>query len=414
MRMLTTGPAQTPQFDAAGSSGAALPRGPILDWSSFENESAPAMPSVESLPHTAFTTSGRAAIYQALLQLELPAASTVLVPSYHCPTMIAPVFLANFKVAYYGLGTDGLPKLDTIDAATAAASGAIIVAHYFGLPRSLAQVRQWCDQHGIALIEDCAHCYFGQAGARPVGAWGDFSTASLSKFFPLSEGGVLASAHRPIADLRLARPSLRTQLKAGLDVLEHAAQHGRLAGVNRVLALLFRLKNSHLRPAAHARVPSGSPATNMLHECDMARIAQSPLWASMLLKAVLPRGRIIARRRRNYVLYDQHFAVTRSARPLFSLPSASCAPYVFPLWVEDADRVYRALRQQAMPVFRWDRTWPGIPRLDGDVGPIWSHHVLQLLCHQDLSEKDIARTARAVQDLLAANHPGPAALPANP
>ena len=168
---------------------------------------------MEDLAHAAFTTSGRAAIYQALLQLKLPAGSTVLVPTYHCPTMVAPVPLANLNVAYFGLHADGLPDLGSIDTATATRSRAMIVSHYFGLARSLAEVRQWCDQHGIALIEDCAHCYFGEAGARPVGAWGDYSTASLSKFFPVSERGVLASAHRPITDLRLTPPGLKAQLK---------------------------------------------------------------------------------------------------------------------------------------------------------------------------------------------------------
>ena len=64
--------------------------------------------------------------------------------------------------------------------------------------------------------------------------------------------------------------------------------------------------------------------------------------------------------------------------------------------VDDADRIYHALKAQALPVFRWDRIWPGTPRLKGDVGPLWSQHVLQLLCHQDLSVADIERTALAI------------------
>jgi hypothetical protein len=36
-----------------------------------------------------------------------------------------------------------------------------------------------------------------------------------------------------------------------------------------------------------------------------------------------------------------------------------------------------------------------------DLGPSWSHHVLQFLCHQDLSEADITATAVATLTLLA-------------
>ena len=380
-----------------------LPRGPILDWSSFKIVHAPGISSVENLAHTAYTTSGRAAIYQALLQLQLPPESTVLVPTYHCPTMIAPVLLANLNPSYFGLRPDGLPNLDTIDAATAGKSTAMIVAHYFGLAHSLAEVRRWCDERGIALIEDCAHCYFGEAGERPVGAWGDFATASLSKFFPVSEGGLLASAQRPISDLRLLPPSFKAQLKGWIDVVELATKYKRFTGVNSALKLLFRLKNSNSRLDQKTASPTAATATNMMRDCDMARIAQVPLGAAMTLKVVLPRGRMITRRQQNFACYVKHFEDVRGAKPLFPLataPLSRVAPYVFPLWVDEADRVYLALRAQGLPVFRWDRIWPGTPHLDGDVGPQWSRHVLQLLCHQDLSQVDIERTCRAILGLL--------------
>lgn len=378
----------------------ALPRGPILDWSSFKIVDAPGLSSIEDLAHTAFTTSGRAAIYHAVLQLRLPPASTVLVPSYHCPTMVAPIILANLKVAYFGLRADGLPNLDTIDAATASKSKAMLVSHYFGFARSLAEVRQWCDDRGIALIEDCAHCYFGQAGERPAGAWGDYATASLSKFLPVPEGGLLASAHHPIAHFQLAPQSFKAQLKGWVDVFEPATKYKRFKGLNSALAVLFRIKNSRLRPQAKIESPAESATASMMRDCDMSRITQAPLGSSMILKTILPRGRIIARRQQNFAIYARHFAHTEGAKALFPLPLKTVAPYVFPLWVDDADRVYHALRAQALPVFRWDKIWPGTPQLDGDVGPLWSQHVLQLLCHQDLSAADIERTAAAILSLL--------------
>lgn len=376
------------------------PRGPILDWSSFKIVDAPGLSSIEDLAHTTVTTSGRAAIYHAVLQLRLPPASTVLVPSYHCPTMVAPVILANLNVAYFGLRADGLPNLDTIDAATANKSKAMLVAHYFGLSHSLAEVRQWCDDRGIALIEDCAHCYFGEAGERPVGAWGDYSTASLSKFLPVPEGGVLASAHRPIGHLELAPQSFKAQFKGWIDVFELATKYKRLKGLNSALAFLFRLKNSRLQSQSKAEGPTGSAAASVMRDCDMSRIAQAPLATTMILKATLPRGRIIVRRQQNFATYARHFAHTEGAKPLFPSPLKIVAPYVFPLWVDDADRVYHALRAQELPVFRWDRIWPGTPQLDGDVGPMWNQHVLQLLCHQDLSEADVERISLAILSLL--------------
>lgn len=393
---------EVPRMTPPGTNLPPLPRAPLLDWSSFSPAKVSAeLHSIDNIRHTQMTTSGRAAIYQALLQLRLAPASVVLVPTYHCPTMIAPVILAQLEVAYFGISADGLPKLDSIDPATAAKAKAMLVPHYFGLAKSLAQVRQWCDEHQIALIEDCAHCYFGNAGERPVGTWGDFSTASLSKFFPVPEGGVLASASRTIEALDLAPQGFKAQLKAWVDVFESAVSCGRFAGINWALAGLLRVKNSLAHGRQGTSNGQASAPEDIMLTCDMERIARAPLSPALLLKKVLPRGRIIARRRQNFALYARHFAGVSGAHALYRGSVDNLAPYVFPLWVEDADRVYQAMRAQGLPVFRWDRSWPGTPRMPDDAGPSWSRHVLQLLCHQDLSPADITRTALATLHLLA-------------
>ena len=380
-------------------------------------EHAPGIPSVENLPHITFTTSGRAAIYHALLQLRMPPGSTVLVPSYHCPTMVAPVLLAGHRPAYFGIRSDGLPDVSCIDPASGQSARAMIVSHYFGLAQSLHEVRAWCDARGIALIEDCAHCYFGQAGDRPIGAWGDYSTASLSKFFPVPEAGLLGSAYRHIAPLELARPKFGEQVKGWVDVLETTTRYQRLTGLNQLLSAMFSLKRK-ARGAARSEEPAlpelPDTEASMMHGCDMARIGQQPLAASMLLRGILPRGRIIAQRQRNFELFAHLLSdiSASGARALVALPTQPVAPYVFPLWVNDADRIYQALRTQGLPVFRWDRIWPGTPVLQNDVGPLWSRHVLQLLCHQDLREADIERTSHAILRLLSTdNAPATAVAP---
>ena len=160
-----------------------------------------------------------------------------------------------------------------------------------------------------------------------------------------------------------------------------------------------------MRLVIAASAPSFATPTvdSMLADCDMARVDQAPLWVSEALSR-LPKARIVARRQRNFTRYARHFQAVLGARPLFAPGTAAfapAAPYVFALWVDDADRVYQSLRDQHLPVFRWDRIWPGTPVINGDQGPLWSRHVLQLLCHQDLSDADIELTAHAVLSALA-------------
>ncbi len=381
---------------------ALFPRAPVLDWSSFKNFTPLHSTCIDDARSKVFTTSGRAALYQALLQLRLPPGSPILVPTYHCPTMVAPIVRAGLTPVFFGIRADGLPDLEAVAPQIAREARGIIVAHYFGLGRSLADVRQWCDRHGVALIEDCAHCFFGEAGERPVGHWGDFATASLSKFFPVPEAGVLASSSRSIAPLDLRAPSLKAQVKGWADVLEVSVEHNRLGGIKHVLGPLFGLKKR--RAAAAAGSPSAPNVVNaeeaMMASCDMGRVADAPLAVSLLLNRVLPRGHIAARRRENFARYARHFANVAGARPVFAAATSAAAPYVFPLWVDDAERVYAMARAQRLPIFRWDRIWPGTPVLAHDHGPLWSHHVLQLLCHQDLSAVDVDCTATALLDAL--------------
>lgn len=389
-----------------------LPKSPVFDWSNLRAARPPsaALRSVAEVPHQLATTSGRAALFQALLQLQPQRGDVVLVPTYHCPSMIAPIVHAGLQARFYGVLADGSPDLAGIRLDRGRAPAALIAAHYFGLPRSLQATRNWCDRHGVVLIEDCAHCFFGVAGARPVGQWGDFAIASLTKFFPVPEAGLLVSAQRPLLASALATPTFAAQLKGWADVLEVSSRHGRLRGLNALLKPLFaakqRLRNGTAESATDA-MPPEELDPRAVPDCDMQRAAQAPLLVSRLLYQRLDRGRIYLRRRENYAAYAEELRPPNGMHALQPALPDGAAPYVFPLWVDDADRVYRALRELRMPVFRWDRVWPLAPHLDGDCAPQWRRHVLQLLCHQDLSRTDVAHVCRTIGDLAAARRAAP-------
>lgn len=378
-----------------------FPRGPILDWGGFARIKTIEPPSVAELPQRVFTTSGRAALYQALLQLALPTGSRVLVPTYHCPTIVAPVLLAGLAVEFYPVRADALPDLKTIDVRKNGKYGAIIVPHYFGLPKSLAEVRDWCDERGVALIEDCAHCLFGFAGDRAVGTWGDFATASLSKFLPVPEAGLLASVRRKIIPLDLDRRALIEQFKGVVDVLEISGMNKGLRPFDFPINLCLRLKNARQQATLSASVTNSVPLSDdMIRLCDMGRIRLKPLWVSRILSATVSKGSNIDQRRKNFLTYLDAFRESKRAYPLFlSLPN-NVVPYVFPLWVDDPDRAYGAIRAKQLPVLRWDRLWPGTPQLTGDFGGNWSRHLLQLLCHQSLSTPDITLISDEINSLL--------------
>lgn len=383
----------------------ALPKSPVLGWRDFLRGSGHRPPSVGDLPHRLLTTSGRAALFAALQQLKLAPGTGVLVPTYHCPTMVAPILRAGLKPVYFPIGDDGLPLLEALTPERTAQARVMFCAHYFGLPRDLGPVVGWARAAGVVLVEDCAHSFFGMAGSRPIGTWGDFATASLSKFFPVPEGGMLASARHALSSPSLRPAGLRAELKSAVDVIEWSTRHHRLAGLRHLASPLLWAKNRGAPqvPGPITFDPGPADAASMMDDCDMARVGQQPSMTVRGLFRLLPAAPIVASRRRNYDVWTRTLHDTPGARGLFpALPEAS-APYVWPLWVDGADRaeaVYARVRQQRLPVFRWDRIWPGTPCEPHDAGSRWSRQVLQLLCHQDLSVADIERVASQLRDLL--------------
>jgi perosamine synthetase len=382
----------------------AHPRAPVLGWDSFVGGRA-TEPGVLDLVSSRLTSSGRAAIHLALRIAALQPGRVVLVPSYHCPSMIAPVVQLGLCPVFFALRPDGLPDLASISEPTAAQAGAMLVAHYFGHGLSLAEVRGWCDARGVLLIEDCAHTLYGMAGTTAVGGWGDFAVASLSKFLPVSEAGLLASARRAVDGTALAPAPWSTQLRSVLDVVQRAGAARRLRPLGWLL-LQFLAGRRRLAAAGREGARSGpsGPAVGAPLEAaagyEMSRVTQRPTGFSAWLFSRLPMARSLRLRRANFARYAAALSGLAGARPLWPERGVPPAPYVFPLFVDEADDVYTALRAGGHAVLRWDRRWTEAPVTGCDCGPAWSHHVLQLLCHQDLTPKQIDRTAAFLRKLI--------------
>ena len=381
-----------------------LPRLPVLGWAAFSGARTASLPSVLELPGVMLTSSGRAAIALALRSLGLCNGDRVLVPTYHCPTMIAPIVAAGAKPAFYPIDATGAPWLEAIEKTTHGVR-AMIVAHYFGLPQRMSKVREFCDQRGIILIEDCAHAMFGEVDGRPAGSFGDFAIASLTKFFPTTDGGCLVAKDPRRAGVALHARSPRDEFKAAANAIEMGAEQNRFFGLNTLLRTAFGVAGriSRRKPGASTSAPTGNGVgvRDWLGDFAQGAIAwqRPPKWTSWTLRHV-HRERIVANRRRNYLHLAklvENLPGTHALMP--RLPDA-CAPYVFPLWVDEPERTYQRVRAAGIPVFRWDELWPSTPTLVGDSGFQWALHVFQLGCHQDLRPTDIARMAEALHAIF--------------
>jgi len=380
----------------------AIPRLPVLGWATFQGRREAEIPSVSDSPHVVYTTSGRAAIALALRVLELKAGERVLVPTYHCPTMISPVVRIGAEPVFFPVTASGAPALDYLKQQDLDGVRAMLVAHYFGLAQPLSQVRAFCDARGIALIEDCAHAFFGTSEGRPIGGWGDFAIASLTKFFPVADGGCLVSRSRSLTGIELRPQGMVAELKALIDALELGARYHRFPGFNAMLGGVFGLKElargRRWTPKdPEDREPSMAPSVDDISDTLVtSRLTRS----SNLIAKYAHQSRIVALRRRNYELLAQLLTDLPGAASFQPELPARAAPYVFPLRVEHPGERYRSLRAAKVPLFRWDRVWPETPTIEGDHGLVWAVEMFQLACHQDLSTEEIRTFAATVRRIF--------------
>lgn len=381
-----------------------VPRLPILGWSTFSRMKAVLPPCALDLPEVVFTTSGRAAIALALRELGVGRDAAVLVPTYHCTTMIAPAVSIGARPVFYPLTRHGAPDLRALEDLDTTGIKAMLAAHFFGIPQPLRGVREFCDRRGIALIEDCAHALFGEADGEAVGTWGDLAISSLTKFYPVPVGGCLISARRKLSHISLNSQGLVAELKCLGHAVESGAKFSRLTGLNIPLSLLFsltgRTRESKTTNGNTADDGNGRGPRDFMEDLDRRLIDCRPTRVCLAIVRMSNRPRIFLRRRENYQRLAKALRDVNGARPLVPRLPPTAAPYVFPVWVDNPDPLYKAMRETRFPVFRWDWLWPDTPRLEGDQGMLWSKHVLQLACHQDLEAADIDWMIERLNDLL--------------
>ena len=242
-----------------------LPKNPVAGWAAICGAHRSSLDCLLDAPQVQFTTSGRAAILHALIRLGVGVGDRVLVPTYHCPSMVAPIVALGAQPLFYPVTESGGVDLAVVRGwLDEMRPRAIIAAHFFGLPQPMAALRALCDETGMALVEDCAHSLFGSSDGRPVGQWGDFAIGSLTKFLAVPEGGCLISNGGAVAPTNLEPRGIVDQIRAAVDVIEAGARYGRFQGINWLLSGVFRLKrffmNNHSDALAVPEPPDDAGA----------------------------------------------------------------------------------------------------------------------------------------------------------
>jgi dTDP-4-amino-4,6-dideoxygalactose transaminase len=205
--------------------------------------------------HVVPCANGTDALTLALLSLELPPGTEVIVPAFTYVATLEAAALLGLKPVL----VDVLPDTFNADPAAVRAAltprtGAVVVVHLFGQCADLEEISAVCEVAGVALIEDNAQALgatftFSSGKTAYAGTVGEVGTTS---FFPSKNLGCLGDGG-----------ALFTRDAARAALLRQLANHGQSqkylhqrVGLNSRLdtlqAALLRVKLRHL-PAAQRR-----------------------------------------------------------------------------------------------------------------------------------------------------------------
>lgn len=403
-----------PSINSSLATSLAVPSVPILSAAVFRkaHTDEAVLPSLLDGMPSRLVTSGRIAIGLALRAAGIGAGDIVLVPAYHSMSMIPPVHWCGADVVFYRVHPDTAIDLDDIRMKLDGRVKAIMATHFFGIPQDLTRLRALCDQHHVALIEDCAHCFFGERDGIPIGRTGDYAIGSSMKFFPIYEGGCLIS-HRHALPVPLRSAGIGFEAKAALAALENGFAHGRMTPLRLALSLplhaktvLWNLCKRRSRRAgsdnadATDLAPSSSDSS---FSFDARWVDKRSSWFSQWVMQHASRTRIVTRRRRHYQVLQQALEGLPGWRPLFSeLPAGAC-PWVFPILVERAEALFDVLHAARVPMVRFGAVlWPGVDEGTCANSVELGRRLIAFPCHQELDAAELSRMIAAIRAALEA------------
>ncbi|MET8684593.1 DegT/DnrJ/EryC1/StrS aminotransferase family protein [Streptomyces sp. NPDC004732] len=175
-----------------------LSSGPVTE--DFEGKFAAAL----GVGSAVAVSSGTAALHLAVLSLGLGPGDEVVLPSLNFVSAAATVALSGATPVFADVKGPHDLCIDPEDAARRITprTRAIVAMHYGGYPADLTALARLAREHGLALIEDCAHTPVTDSVHGMLGTVGDIGCFSFfaTKNLAMGEGGMVVARDPAVAD----------------------------------------------------------------------------------------------------------------------------------------------------------------------------------------------------------------------
>lgn len=349
-------------------------------------------------PRRRYFMFARNALAAATEALHLRPDDEVLLPAFHCVTLVEPFARAGVACRFYEIDRDLRADRSSLLQAISPKTRAIVVIHFFGLPEPLDDIDELCRNRRILLIEDCTHALYSSHQGRPLGKRGAMAVFSFRKTLPVFGGAMLVAGNDTIPLPTVSRPppwsySLRA-VKAAVMPREETACSSESSDERDIAPRKF-----------HTQEPAAGKSTmddwlygyGLNPDLNNRRGPAICAWIAGRFDAAAIR----ARRRENYQRLAERLSDVRELRiPLPRLPDGVC-PWTFcvdALGVRDLDR---RLRRRGVPAFTFGEALHQVlPSGAFPHAEYLSANLIQLPIHQDIALEQIERMATAVREAV--------------
>jgi dTDP-4-amino-4,6-dideoxygalactose transaminase len=156
-----------------------------------------ALPFPLNDPRCRLYARARHGLWQALRLSPMGDGDVVLAPAYHHGSEIEALQAAGLECRFYE-ATDSLePDESELEGLLDERVRALHLTHFLGFPQPATRWRGWCDDRGLALIEDAAQAWFASIDGRPAGSFGHVAIFCVYKTFGFPDGGAVLSDWTP-------------------------------------------------------------------------------------------------------------------------------------------------------------------------------------------------------------------------
>lgn len=349
-----------------------------------------------------YTYDGQSALFHTFTSLARQRVGRVLVPAYHCPTVVEPLLRAGHTADFYDITPDLRHCTEPLAARITAEHVAVVVINYFGFEFDLGGMFSDGESPRPLLIEDCCHSFLHGSGQSLSGERGDVAIFSFKKLAPCYTGGAVRYNRRPpLSTPPAALPDWPTRRNFARQVLRDSIRYSDCAHLRRL---------SPPAPFVPLHGPVTLPPLEAVYPWPDANVtaAMPPLAQRILMNTDLE---ACARRRR--ANFQRVAARLRGLpgieQPMAELDERTC-PWGYPILLEERASTDYKLKNLGVPFFSFgEQLHPAVrPQLaDFPVAADLSRRLIFLAIHQQLGSDDIDRYCDALVKFFSPGTPSP-------